>query len=302
VLNDPLLQTGFATAPRDEFGSVGQAAVELTELLATHHVRANSIFGSAIDFGHFVVLFALLCIAMAVKSRRRPVAALGHLILAGVFIAAVLSTSTRNILVYFVCCATGCVFILAGFGVRALVALSLALVAIFYGTIYGVIELAPRFFLGFFDVASLFQRAQGVYGTVDRYIVNADSLTHVLFGFGYMQSLDFRFLPTTVFDNTELDIYLYAGICGVVLYVVLLLMMFGSAVKQWRETGSVAWLAVASLFVGTPLFSTLNIDLDQPYLLFVFALVVGGWAAPAARAGSSDNVLANARQVGLGVA
>ena len=302
ALNDPILQTGFATAPRDEFGSVGQAAISLTQLQATHRIRANSIFGSAIDFGRFDVLFTLLCIGMAVKSRRRPAAALGHLILTGVFLAAVLSTSTRNILVYLACCAIGCLFILAGFGVRAMVALSLVLVAIFYGTIYGVIELAPRFFLGFFDVASLFQRAQGVYSTVERYIVNADSLTHVLFGFGYMQSIDFKFLPTTVFDNTELDIYLYAGVCGVVLYVVLLLVMFSRAVKQWRETGSVAWLAVASLFVGTPLFSTLNIDLDQPSLLFVFALIVGGWAAPAGRAALSGTALAGNTRARLGVA
>ena len=198
--------------------------------------------------------------------------------------------------------AIGCLFILAGFGVRALVALSLGLVAVFYGTIYGIIELAPRFFLGFFDSVSLFQRVRGVYSTVQQYIVNADSLTHVLFGFGYMQSLDFRFLPTTVFDNTELDIYLYAGVCGVVLYLVLLVAMFGHAVRQWRETGSVAWLGVASLLVGTPLFSTLNIDLDQPFLLFVFALTVGGWVVPAARTVLSRNALAVDRQAGLGIA
>jgi hypothetical protein len=301
VLNNPILQTGFATTPGDEFGSVGQAAIRLTELQATRHIRANSIFGSAIDFGHFDVLFALLCVGMAVKSRHRPVAALGYLFLTGIFVAAALSTSTRNILVYLGCCAIGCLFILAGFGVRTLVALSLALVGIFYGTIYGVIEFAPRFFLGFFDVVSLLERARGVYGTVDQYIVNADSLTHVLFGFGYMQSLDFKFLLTTVFDNTELDIYLYAGVCGVVLYVVLLLAMFSRSVRQWRETGSVAWLAVASLFVGTPLFSTLNIDLDHPYLLFVFALMVGGWAAPATAPPFSGNALAGDRRGGLGV-
>jgi hypothetical protein len=167
--------------------------------------------------------------------------------------------------------------------------------------IYGVIELAPQFFLGFFDAASLFQRAQGVYSTVNRYIVNADSLTHVLFGFGYMQSLDFRFLPTTIFDNTELDIYLYAGVCGLALYIVLLLVMFRRAVEQWRETGSAAWLAVASLFVGTPLFSTLNIDLDQPYLLFVFALVVCGWFAPAPRAAFSGQPLVGDRRLVPGV-
>jgi O-antigen ligase len=143
---------------------------------------------------------------------------------------------------------------------------------------------------------------RGVYSTVQQYIVNADSLTHVLFGFGYMQSLDFKFLPTTVFDNTELDIYLYAGVCGVVLYLVLLVAMFSRAIKQWRETGSVAWLAVASVFVGTPLFSTLNIDLDQPFLLFVFALTVGGWAAPAGHAVFSRNVLAGDRQASLGIA
>jgi O-antigen ligase len=103
-----------------------------------------------------------------------------------------------------------------------------------------------------------------------------------------MQSLDFRFLPTTVFDNTELDIYLYAGICGVIVYAVLLFVMFRHAVRMWRRTGSVAWLAVSSLLVGTPLFSTLNIDLDQPFLLFVFALTVSGWLPPKARAVVSD--------------
>jgi hypothetical protein len=284
ALNDPILHTNFAAAPQDQFGSVGQAAIRLTELEATGRIRANSIFGSAVDFGRFDVLFALLCIGMAVKGRGRPGTALGYLILAGVFCVAVLSTSTRNILVYLACCAIGCLFILAGFGARSLVALSLTFVALFYGTIYGAIELAPRFFLGFFDVVSLAQRSRGVTATVDKYIVNADSLTHVLFGFGYMQSLDFKFLPTTVFDNTELDLYLYAGLFGVVVYIVLLLAMFSRAVRQWRETGSVAWLATASLLVGIPLFSTLNIDLDQPYLLFVFALTVGGWSAPAVRA------------------
>src|ERR1700731_2495974 len=110
---------------------------------------------------------------------------------------------------------------------------------------------------------------------------------HVLFGFGYMQSVDFRFLPTTVFDNTELDIYLYAGLCGVALFLAILLVLFNFAVRQWRETGRVAWLTVASLLMGLPLFSTINIDLDQPSFQFVFGLLVGGASATAARSAVS---------------
>jgi O-antigen ligase len=117
-----------------------------------------------------------------------------------------------------------------------------------------------------------------VYVTVNQYIVNADSPAHVLFGYGYMQSVDFAVLPTTIFDNSELDVYLYAGVCGVVLYLALLLAMFVFAVRQWRTSGRVAWLTAASLLFATPLFSTLNIDLDQPFFVFVFALVAGGVA------------------------
>jgi hypothetical protein len=302
LLGDPILRTSVAALPQDELGSVGQATIRLTELTATRQFRANSIFGSAIDFGHFDVLFTLLCMGMAVKSRRQPMAVGGYLVLSGVFIVAALSTSTRNILVYLACCVIACLSLLAGLSFRGLVALALSFVAVFYGTIYGAIELAPRLFLGFFDVVSLFQRTRGVSATVDRFVVNADSAIHVLFGFGYMQSLDFTFLPTTVFDNTELDIYLYAGICGVVIYAVLLFVMFRHAVRMWRRTGSVAWLAVSSLLVGTPLFSTLNIDLDQPYILFVFALTVAGWLPSEARPIDSDVTLVGGRQVGVGVA
>jgi hypothetical protein len=58
----------------------------------------------------------------------------------------------------------------------------------------------------------------------------------------------------------------------------MLLVLFGFAVRQWRETGRVAWLTLASLLIGLPLFSTINIDLDQPWFQFVFALVLGGAA------------------------
>jgi hypothetical protein len=185
-------------------------------------------------------------------------------------------------LLYLACCVTGSLLIYAGLSIRALIAASLAFVGLFYATIYGVITVVPRYFAGFFDPVSLFQRARGVYVTVQQFIVNADSPMHVLFGFGYMQSTDFRFLPTTIFDNTELDIYLYAGICGLVLFVVMLFALFGFAIRQWRETGRVAWFTVASLLMGMPLFSTINIDLDQSWFQFVFALVVGGAAVPAA--------------------
>jgi hypothetical protein len=128
----------------------------------------------------------------------------------------------------------------AGLGMRALIAAALALVAVFYATIYGLVALAPGFFAGFLDTVSLLQRARGVYITADQFIVNADSLTHVLFGYGYMQSAEFTFLPTTIFVNTGLDVYLYAGVFGVVLYVTLLLGLFIFAVRRWRKTRNVA--------------------------------------------------------------
>jgi hypothetical protein len=282
-LNDPLLGSGFATIPRNEFGTAGQAVVRLTQLASTHGIRANSIFDSAIDFGHFATLFAVLCFGMMVKHRKEPLRAVAYALLAGLFVVGVLSTNTRNMLLYLACCFVGCLLIYAGLGVRALIAASLSLVAVFYATIYGVIAVAPRYFAGFFDPISLFQRARGVYLTVQQFVVNADSPMHMLFGFGYMQSTDFRFLPTVIFDNTELDIYLYAGILGVALFTAVLLVLFSFAVRQWRETGRIAWLTVASLFIGMPLFSTINIDLDQAFFEFVFGLLVGGAVVPEMR-------------------
>lgn len=281
--NDSFLQSGFSTLPKSEFGTAGQAVVRLTQLASTQAIRANSIFDSALDFGHFATLFALLCFGMVLKYRKLPSRALPYALLTGFFVVGVLSTNTRNLLLYLACCFCGSMLIFAGLSVRALVAVSLAFVGLFYATIYGVITTAPRYFAGFFDPVSLFQRSRSLYVTVQQFVVNADSLLHVLFGFGYMQSTDFSFLPTTIFDNTELDIYLYAGICGLALFVAMLLVLFGFAVRQWRETGRVAWLAVASLLMGLPLFSTINIDLDQPWFQFVFALLAGGVAATDAR-------------------
>jgi branched-subunit amino acid transport protein len=278
ALNDPILRIGFEGVPKSQFGEAGQAMIRLTELAATHRIRANSIFGSALEFGHFATLFAILCAALMLRRGQRPWSRYAYGLLALLFAAAVLSTNTRNLLLYLGCCGIGLLLIRAGLSVRALVAASLTLVGIFYAMIYALVALAPGFFAGFFDSISLFQRARGVYVTVNQFIVNADSLTHVLFGYGYMQSVDFSFLPTTIFDNSELDVYLYAGVCGVVLYLALLWAMFAFAIKQWRTTESVAWLAAGSLLFGTPLFSTLNIDLDQPFFVFVFALVVGGAA------------------------
>jgi hypothetical protein len=277
-LNESFLQSEFSALPKSEYGTAGQAVVRLTQLASTHGIRANSIFDSAIDFGHFATLFALLCFGMALKHRKRLSRALPYALLAGFFVIGVLSTNTRNMLLYLACCVFGCLLIFVGLSVRALIAASLAFVGLFYATIYGVIAVAPRYFAGFFDPISLFQRARGVYVTMQQFVINADSLPHVLFGFGYMQSTDFSFLPTTIFDNTELDIYLYAGICGLMLFVAMLLVLFGFAVRQWRETGRVAWLTLASLLIGLPLFSTINIDLDQPWFQFVFALVLGGAA------------------------
>lgn len=283
LFNDSFLRSGYSTLPRSEFGTAGQAVVRLTELVSTHRIRANSVFDSAIDFGHFATLFAVLCVGMALKQRKHPGRALGYAVLAGFFVMGVFSTNTRNLLLYLACCLCGCLLIFAGLSVRALVAASLAFVGLFYATIYGVIALAPRYFAGFFDPVSLLQRARGVYVTMQQFVIDADSILHVLFGFGYMQSTDFNFLPTTIFDNTELDLYLYAGVCGVALFVVMLLLLFGFAVRQWRETRRIAWLTAASLFMGLPLFSTINIDLDQPWFQFVFALLAGGAATTVAR-------------------
>jgi hypothetical protein len=280
ALNDPILHAGFEGVPRNEFGGAGQAMIRLTELASTHRIRANSIFGSALEFGHFATLFAILCLALAVSSRRRPWGAFGYALLALLFAAAVVSTNTRNLLLYLGCCGIGFLLIRAGLSVRMLVSASLALVGVFYAVVYAVVALAPGFFAGFLDSLSLLQRARGVYVTVNQFIVNADSVAHVLFGYGYMQSDDFTFLPTTIFDNSELDVYLYAGVCGVVLYLALLLVIFSFAVRQWRLTGRVAWLTAASLLFGTPLFSTLNIDLDQPFFVFIFSLVAGGAVMP----------------------
>lgn len=281
--NDSFLQSGYSTLPRSEFGTAGQAVVRLTELASTHRIRANSVFDSAIDFGHFAALFAVLCVGMALKQRKHSGRALAYALLAGFFVVGVVSSNTRNLLLYLACCLCGCVLIFAGLSVRALIAASLAFVGLFYATIYGVIALAPRYFAGFFDPISLLQRARGVYVMMQQFVVDADSILHVLFGFGYMQSTDFNFLPTTIFDNTELDLYLYAGICGLALFVVMLVVLFGFAVRQWRETRRIAWLTVASLFMGLPLFSTINIDLDQPWFQFVFALLAAGAATTAVR-------------------
>ena len=283
--NDAILQTGFAGVPKSEFGAAGQAMVRLTQLASTHRIRANSIFGSAIEFGNFAVLFAVLCCGMVLREWRYTWNRIVFALLAGVFVVAVLSTNTRNMVLFLGCCGIGCLLIWAGLSARMLIVAALALVALFYATIYSVVALAPGSFAGFFDSVSLYQRATGVYVTVNQFIVNADSLTHVLFGYGYMQSENFSFLPTTTFDNTGLDVYLYAGLCGVVLYLALVLVLFMFAVRQWRETQKVAWLAASSLMFGTPLFSTMNIDLDQPCFVFVFALVAGGATMPAVSAG-----------------
>lgn len=301
-LNNPLLQSGYATLPRSEFGTAGQAVVRLTELASTHTIRANSIFDSAIDFGHFATLFAVLCIGMALKQRERPSRALAYALLAALFMVGVVSTNTRNMLLYLACCVAGCFLIYAGLGVRALLATSLGFAGLFYATVYGVIAVAPRYFAGFFDPISLFQRARGVYVTIQQFVLNADSLLHVMFGFGYMQSTDFTFLPTTIFDNTELDIYLYAGVCGLALFVAMLVVLFDFAVKQWRESGGIAWLTLASLLIGFPLFSTINIDLDQPWFQFVFALLVSGAAVPQTRSTVSIRRVSSrpASTVGLG--
>lgn len=300
VFNNPILQASYADMPRSELGEAGQAAVQLTELASTHQIRANSVFGSAIEFGHFAVLFAVLCFGLVLTHRKRWLNAMGYALLTFVFVAAVVSTNTRNMLLFLGCCGIGCLLIWAGLGVRALIAAALGLVALFYATIYGFVALAPGFFSGLFDSVSLLQRARGVYVTVEQFIVNADTLAHILFGFGYMQSVDFTFLPTTVFDNSALDVYLYAGVVGVVLYLALLLALFVFSVRQWQETRKLAWLAAASVLFGTPLFSTLNIDLDQPCFAFIFALVAGGAAMPAGARGPRESAAATGPQIDFG--
>lgn len=298
ALNDPILRTDFEGVPKSEFGGAGQAMIRLTELAATHRIRANAIFGSALEFGQFATLFAVLCFAGMLRNRVWRWSTVAYMLLALVFVAAVLSTNTRNLLLYLGCCGIGFLLIRAGLRTSALIASALTLVGVFYATIYAVVALAPGFFAGFFDSISLFQRARGVFVTVNQFIVNADSLTHVFFGYGYMQSADFAFLPTVIFDNSELDIYLYAGVCGVVIYLSLLLVLFIFAVGQWRRTGRAAWLAAASLLFATPLFSTLNIDIDQPFFVFVFALVAGGAAVSDAVPRSSGKIAVVGGRVG----
>src|SRR6266496_3609718 len=267
LLNKPLLTVS------DESGYVVEAYIPT----AISHVRAFSVFGSGFAYGHFAVLVGSLATSALLTGRARVRRRFIGLLLAATM--AVVTTLTRTSYLELVFTLSGVLFIRWAIqrdwnGWR-IIGASILLGSATYGGILAFFFAARGMARGILDVGTFGIRLLGVAGVVRRFFLDLSAPGPILFGHGYIQGPKFAELQgirTLIFDNTYVDIALFSGVVGLVLYLVFFLLLFAHVVRKYRQTGSYWWLALAGMYFSYPLVAAINIYVSILYLITCLVL------------------------------
>ena len=264
LLNAPILSLGDEAA-----GYV----VQVPTRSDIGQVRAFSLFGSGFTYGHFVTLVGALAASYLVL-RGRPLRRGWFVALVVGSALAAASTLTRNTYVEFVV-SVGAVVVIPfllrkGWTNRLLVSASAGFAATAYGAMVAFFLLVRLHARGLLNLSTFEIRLTNVAAIVERYIVGASTLTTLVFGQGYIQGekfADLQGIHRLLFDNTYVDVLLFSGVVGLVLFAAFFVAMFGYALDRFRRTGAYWWLALSGMYFSYPLVAAANIYTSELYLI-----------------------------------
>jgi len=262
LLNAPILSLG------DEAEGYG---VEVYQRSDIGQVRAFSVFGSAFTYGHFITLVGVLAIAYMVRKRSTSAGWTAALIGSSL---AIISTLTRNAYLEFLLSVCGVLVIPVLINRRWknswIIGLSVAAAAVSYAAMIAFLWLTHLQGRGLLNLSTFELRLAGVAAVVLKYFVVGRSASVLAVGQGYMQGDKFATLQgihPLVFDNTYVDVALFSGVVGLVLFLILFVRLFGYVLTKYRQTNSFWWLALLGMYFSYPLVATLNIYVSQLYLI-----------------------------------
>ncbi len=271
LLNNPLFSVS------SEEGGYG---VEIYLNTKVNHVRAFSLFGSAFTYGHFITLVAALALSWLLLHRNdtswRRLSYLGLLSLA---VVAAMSTLTRNTYMEFAL-SLGAIPLLKrlverGWSSRGIIGLAIGAGAAVYGGLLLFFFVARSIAGGILDVTTFGIRLLSVAAVVARYFLGGVGWKDVLFGHGLMQGPKFAELQgirPLLFDNTYVDVALFSGVIGLVLYIVFAILLFSFVLRQYGRTRAYWWLALAGLYFSYPVVAAVNIHVSTLFLLTCIVL------------------------------
>lgn len=264
ILNDPILGLGEADTYQ----------VQSYIHLASNQTRAFSIFSSGYQFGHFITFIGTLAASYAMKSKklRSKAKYLMILIAAGV---AMYTTYTRNSYIEFL------FSVLAAFLVKFAVSRKLRNSHIISYSFmssglafWGIIEYVRSTGLsGLLDPGSFLIRMYNQSRAIEKFFTDSNETMNILFGYGLMQGVKFSTvenIKNIMIDNTYINISLFSGLVGLLLYIVFFILMFDYILKRYKETQGSWWQALAAMFFSYPIVAASNIYLSQ---LLLFACI-----------------------------
>jgi len=270
VLNSPILGLGDEAA-----GYV----VEVPTRSDIGQVRAFSVFGAAFSYGHFITLVGTLAASRLLLRRRDPNRGVFAVILIAAAVASA-STLTRTTYVEFLV-SLGAVLIIplllrSGWSNRFLLSTSVGFAVLAYAAIVGFFLLTRLQSGGLLNLSTFQIRLVGIAAVVGRYIAGASSTTAVVFGQGYIQGDKFAELQgihPLLFDSTYVDVLLFSGIVGLLLFILFFVALFHYTLDRFRQTGAYWWLALSGMYFSYPLVAAINIYASALYL--ITCMVIG---------------------------
>ena len=262
LLNDPILWLGDADTYH----------VQSYIHLASDQTRAFSIFSSGYQFGHFITFIGILstCYMLEAKGYRRRLLYFFLFVISSV---AIYTTYTRNSYLEFI------FSIFAVFFVKAAIRRNLKnyhiILFSFIGSLIvflGILEYVRSVGLsGLLDPGSFLIRLYNQSVILEKYFLDSNDTLKIIFGYGLMQGVKFSTIENIsniIIDNTYINVALFSGVIGLILYLIFFILVFDFILTKYRETRGVWWQALAALFFSYPIVAAINIYLSQ-LLLFI---------------------------------
>jgi len=264
ILNDPLLNVS----------TEGGYDVEVYLSTKLHHVRAFSLFGSPFTYAHFITLIATLALSALLIGGARKRNHLVEWLFLIMATLAVFTTYTRNAYLEFLVALGGVLLIRRlvdrGWRDRIIITLSAAMGVGLYAGIITFFFLARTEAGGLFDLSTFSIRLLEVGATIGKYVLGAGNASSLLFGYGLLQGPKFAELQgirPLLFDNTYLDVFLFSGMVGLLLYLTFLALVFSYVLQRYRQSRAHWWLALAGLYFAYPAVAAINIHVGTLFLL-----------------------------------
>ncbi|MCY0870578.1 MAG: O-antigen ligase family protein, partial [Firmicutes bacterium] len=259
--------------------SIPSAHFVLLSVFEFTKVRASSFFMSGALFGGFSDLIAFLALSRLLNTKSsRP----DYIMLAVSLFCVYTSRTRTEYLVLFVGVATLLILRVAHRKLKSRGRLLLyGLPYAYTGVFLGTLGLGRSFIYhdignaGFTSSATLVSRFDEWNYYLARYLMHIHNLANLFFGYGLIQSDRYMRTPLIV-DNTFIAIYLFQGIFGLILFLILYFSAWNWLSRRYLATGDFfesALLANLSVLLPTGLISNYGYGSVEDWLLILVVVV-----------------------------